>query len=129
MFAFAESDNLIIVTYRPGPGDIYKAFARGFGEITAPFRYDHLIDLRGMTGPVDIPSSTELGKRWTELTRGHDVGRRTAVVCDDEAFQKQLDVFRLVYPFRKIAMFSDFDAAMAWLMDISDTGEDEVQFI
>jgi len=129
MFEFTELDNLMIVTYRLGPGDVFQAFARGFADITAVFRYDMLLDLRGLVGPLDILSSTESGKRWAELTRGRDVGRRTALVSDDEAVHQQLEVFRSIYPFRKIEMFSDFDAAMVWIRDITDTGDDEVQFI
>lgn len=119
----------MIVTYRPGPGDVFQAFARGFADITAVYRYDFLLDLRGLVGPLDILSSTESGKRWTELTKGRDVGRRTAIVSNDDAIQQQLEMFRSIYPFRKIAMFSDFDSAMTWVREVGDFSEDEVQFI
>jgi len=129
MFAFAEMDNLVIVTYTPGPGDLFQSFARGFGQIASVSRCDFLIDLRGLVGPLDILSNEDLGKKWAQLSRGRDVGRRTAIVSADAAIQGQLGVFRAIYPFRKIAMFTAYDAAMHWVTSISDVDEADIQFI
>ena len=129
MFAFNELENLVIVTYEPGTDDVFQSFARGFGQIASVFRCDFVLDLRGLVGPLDILSNEELGKQWAHLARGRDVGRRTAIVSTDPAIQEQLEVFRAIYPYRKIAMFADYEAAMTWVTGISDIDEDDIQFI
>jgi len=129
VFTFTESDCLITVTYKPGDGDVFESFARGIGNIGSAFRADFLLDLRGLAGPLDILSNETLGRQWAELARGRDVGRRTAIVSTDDAIIAQLDVFRAIYPYRKIAMLADSEAAKDWLLGISDADAGDVQFI
>ena len=129
MFTFTESDGLVVVTYKQGDGDVFESFARGIGNIGSAFRADFLLDLRGLAGPLDILSNEVLGKRWTELARGRDVGRRTAIVSIDDSIIAQLDIFRAIYPYRKIAMFAEYEAARDWLSGISDADAGDVQYI
>jgi hypothetical protein len=129
MFVFNELNDLVVITYEPSTDDVFRSFARGFGKIPSVYRCDFLLDLRGLAGPLDILSSEDIGKQWALLARGRDVGRRTAIVSTDAAIQGQLEIFRAIYPFRKIAMFDDYDTAMNWVIGISDMDKDDIQFI
>ncbi len=129
MFTFAELDNFVVVTYRPGSGDVFESFARGVVQLASPYRSDFVLDLRHLAGPLDILSNETLGRRWAELARGRDVGCRTAIVSADPAIVAQLDVFRAIYPYRKIAMFADHDAARDWITGIGESDAGEVQFL
>jgi hypothetical protein len=131
MFTFVETSNLVVVSYRPDDqdGDIFQSFARGAASLNAAFRLDFLLDLRGVKGPLDILSNEEMGKRWAELSRGRDVGRRTAIVSTDEAIRAQLEVFARIYPFRTIAIFDDYESAAEWVGSIKGQDDSDIQFI
>jgi hypothetical protein len=129
VFTFEELDDLVVITYQPGDDDVFESFAHGIGQIASAFRTDFLLDLRGLAGPLDILSNESLGQRWEALARGRDVGRRTAVVSADDAIIAQLDVFRAIYPYRKIAMFPDFETAKDWLAGIGEADSGDIQFI
>ncbi len=129
MFRFTDQGTMVIVTYQPDDSDPFDSFSKGAGTLTSPFGADFLLDLRGLTGPLDILSNEALGRRWAELARGRDVGRRTAIVTTDAGVAGQLDTFRAIYPYRKISVFADLEAAKVWLASIADNDSDDVQLI
>ncbi len=131
MFTFVESSNLVVASYRPDEtgSDIFQSFARGGAGLNSAFRLDFLLDLRGVKGPLDILSNEEMGQRWAELSRGRDVGRRTAIVSTDDAIRAQLEVFARIYPFRTIAIFDDYESAAEWVSSITRQDDDDIQFI
>lgn len=129
MFTFTDLGAVVIVTYQPDECDPFDSFAKGTGKLASPFGADFLLDLRGLVGPLDILSNASLGQRWADLARGRDVGRRTAIVSTDVGIIGQLDTFQAIYPYRKIAIFAEYDDAKQWLTSVITPDPDDVQFI
>lgn len=99
---------------------------RGFENA---WRYDCIFDLGDYVATFTDADNEEVGRIWFELTKGRDVGRRTAIVSDYPAMEARLSRLQAPFPYRDYAFFNNFEAALNWINGLGGAAIDDAQFI
>ncbi len=132
-FAFTVDvpSSLIVIRYsgRTESVDLHESMVDHLRGFVNAWRYDCIFDLGDYVVTFTDDDSEEIGRIWFELTKGRDVGRRTAIVSNYPAVEARLSGFQSPFPYRDYAFFDTFEAALNWINGLGGATADDAQFI